>query len=161
MKKLTGMFLSLALLSGTGHADSNFLAAWKFPTGSMPMLSPSEGPNYPVILAVVNNDTWLVSLLDMRSVDDPMSACGMEKTPKKIDIPPVSVNGKYLKFISVCLDGYGILQPKTDAGKKYFNEVALSGNKVIVELNENYSLTYPKSDIKAMKDQVAKLKSAM
>lgn len=159
MKKITGIVLGLTLVFSSAHAE--ILAAWKFPTGNTPMLAPSNGPEIPVILSVVNTDTWLVSLVDMRPDTDPFSSCGMEKTPKKIDIPPVSVNGKYLKFVSVCLSGYGILQPKTDAGKKYFNETALSGNPVTVALNESLTLRYPKSDIKAMKQKVAELKGAM
>ena len=101
MKKITGIVLGLTLVFSTAHAE--ILAAWKFPTGNTPMLAPSNGPEVPVILSVVNTDTWLVSLVDMRPDTDPFSSCGMEKNPKKIDIPPVSVNGKYLKFVSVCL----------------------------------------------------------
>lgn len=159
MNKITGIVLGFTLFCSSVQAE--ILAAWKFPTGNTPMLAPSNGPETPVILSIVNTDTWLVSLIDMRPNTDPYSACGIEKTPKKVDIPPVSVNGKYLKFVSVCLDGYGILQPKTDAGKKYLNEIALSGNQLTVALNENLTLHYPKSDINAMKQKVVELKGAM
>lgn len=144
-------------------SDSNGdLGKWVFWSNSGPVLYPMERDKFPIVLAVVNTKTWLISLIDMRKPGVPGATCfDGEATQGIDDVAPLKINGKYVKFKAVCLGQVGILQPSTESGKKYLNEATLSGGKVVVGLSDNDILTFPDSDVKDMKRRVSEINAAM
>ncbi|MEA9392646.1 hypothetical protein SJI19_19255 [Acerihabitans sp. TG2] len=158
----TAKITAAILILLSNHALSSELAKWVFPNNATPVLYPSEMSELPIELAVVNTDTWLVSLLDFRKPGVPGSTCYDGKISESIQTgAPIQINDKYVKFTYVCMGEIGVMQPLTDQGKSFLNELVLSGAEIKIIISENEKLTFPKSDIQAMKKKVSETKIAM
>ncbi|WP_331842597.1 hypothetical protein [Pantoea agglomerans] len=151
--------LSFSMLTGAHGAE---LAQWQFPNNATPVLISKEGRELPIELAIVNSDTWLVSLLDLRKPGVSGSTCYDGQQSDKIEEgAPLKINGKFVKFKYVCMGKVGVMQPSTDQGKAYLNKLALSGKEIQIIFSESQTLNFPASDVEAMKRKVAEAKNAM
>lgn len=156
--------ITLFLLSTSFSAFSSNLAEWSYPTLSTPVLRPAGENPLPIELAVVNTDTWLVSLIDLRKPGVSGSSCyDGELSDKPEQGPALRINGKLVNFTYGCInkDGVGIMQPASEQGRSYLNSLALSGKEIEINLDEDQSLHYPASNVEDMKKRVAEMKSAM
>ncbi|MCA5325968.1 hypothetical protein K1S64_10215 [Klebsiella pneumoniae] len=158
---LKNTMLACALLLPTISSAEN-LAEWSFPSNNTPILYPKEVKDLPIGLALINSKTWLFSFLDMRKPNVPGSTCYGGGVSESVDEgSPIMINGKYLRFKYACMGDFGVMQPVTENGKVYLNELASSGNEINVVISDNEKLTFPKSDITAMKSRIEKTKNAM
>ncbi|WP_447867557.1 hypothetical protein [Rahnella bonaserana] len=159
MKNLIGACLITLCFVSSAKAED--LAPWKFPSNNVPMLAAKEGDSLPVLLGISNSKTWQASLFDLRDSNDTSSACSPTKEQGIIDAPAAKINGKYVQMVSVCLGATGIIQPKTEAGKAFFNKEVLSGDAIEVALGDGGVLHFPKSNVSEMKQKVAEINAAM
>lgn len=161
-KKYFAMVASIFLTLSYTPAIAGTLAQWQFPNNSTPVLAPVEGQDLPIELAVVNTETWLVSLLDLRKPGVRGATCYEGQVPDQItDGAPLKINDKFVKFKYVCMGTVGVMQPSSEKGKKYLNELALSGKEIIIYLGDNQKLTFPESDVGLMKAKALEAKTAM
>lgn len=165
MKKIT-TYLSLSLLFIPLVAQSQTLAKWVYPNGIPTLKQESRGKeDFDFALAVTNTSTGQVSILDFRPNTEAESSCyGMHEynNPKIRDISPAKIGGKYVKMISICLgQNSGIIQPKTEEGKKYLNGLVFTGAPLDIYLSDTTFTSFPASDIESMKKKVSELNSAM
>ena len=165
MKKIT-VYLSLSLLMIPFVAQSQGLAKWMYPNGIPTLKQDSrDRDDFDFALAVTNASTGQVSILDFRPNTDAESSCYATheyNNPQIRDISPAKIAGKYVKMISVCLGQYsGIIQPKTQEGKKYLNGLVFSGVRVEIYLSDTKFISFPASDIESMKKKLSELNSAM
>lgn len=157
---LLSCMIMTSLSAFNSHAAG--MAKWFLHNNSIPTLAPEEVESKPIVLAVVNTDTWLVSLLDLRSPGTSGATCFDGKASMEVTQgSPLKINGKFVKFQYACMGSIGIMQPKSPEGKKYLNEIALSGSAMKISLGEGDDLTFPASDIKDMKLKVEEAKKAM
>ncbi|EOX9054066.1 TPA: hypothetical protein ACSJ8I_001531 [Escherichia coli] len=165
MKKITA-YLSLSLLIIPFAAQSQSLAKWVYPNGIPTLKQDSRGmDDFEFALAVTNSSTGQVSILDFRPNTDAESSCyGIHEysNPKIRDISPAKIAGKYVKMISICLgQSSGIIQPKTEEGKRYFNGLVFTGAPVDIYLSDTKLISFPASDTDSMKKKLSELNSAM
>lgn len=161
-KKYFAMVASIFLTLSYTPAIAGTLAQWQFPNNSTPFLAPEEGQELPIELAVVNTETWLVSLLDHRQPGVLGATCYEGQVPGLVtEGAPLKINDKFVKFKYVCKGTVGVMQPSSEQGKKYLNELALSGKKIIIILGNNQKLTFPESDVGLMKAKASEVKAAM
>lgn len=61
---------------------------------------------------------------------DALTSCGSTSG----SVHTFAINGRPTRFVNYCLQGYQISEPYSDAGQKYFAEVALSGGVMTLKL---------------------------
>lgn len=159
MKKIV-MLTMLFLLSFNVLARG--LANWAFPSVSMPVLYPKEYQSLPIVLAAEDTNNWHFSLLDLRKPGVTGATCFSGQAAKEPqDIPPFRINGKYVKFKSICLGQVGSIQPQTEIGQQYLDKLARSGEKITIEFNDIQKLNFPASNVSAMMQRILDTKNAM
>lgn len=52
---------------------------------------------------------------------------------KPLSIPPISINGKHVRVMSVCINGSQLISPETPEGTKYFSDLVNSGEQITIE----------------------------
>ncbi|WP_186151043.1 hypothetical protein [Burkholderia gladioli] len=152
-----------ALLSATAMIACNALAQsatagqWRPLANTLYVLSPSE-PSKTYLGASIDDRTkdMAINIFDLSN-----EVCkGGEDTPVQ-DSSPISINGKFVKFKTVCINGMHILQPASDAGKHFLNTAVISGHPVIVDEGDGIALHYPGSTIAPIRSKLLSARNAM
>lgn len=157
--RIVMLALLLSLSCGVFAAS---LAKWAFPSVSTPILYPKEYKALPIVLAAEETRDWRFSFLDLRKPGVAGATCFSGQATKQAqEIPPLRINGKYVKFKSICMGQVGSIQPQTEVGQQYLNKLALSGEKITLEFNDIQKVTFPASDVAEMKQRISDTNNAM
>jgi len=80
--------------------------------------------------------------LSFRILDLTGSACedGVISEPEKL--PPYKINGKYVRIISMCINGSQLVAPETPDGRRYIHDQIMSGNIISIETNMGPTLHF-------------------
>lgn len=162
MKKLLPLSLALcsAFTACCSHAEA--LAEWTYPASDVPVLHPIEFSTTRVELGVANLKTSLIGLMDLRGAEEAGTPCFNHGEDRGIqELSPISVNGKYVRFYAICMNGVGIMTPITNSGRAYLNNLVWSGSAVDVQIDDKATLHFPKSDIPALKKRIAEVNGAL
>ncbi|WP_454862497.1 hypothetical protein [Paraburkholderia fungorum] len=74
---------------------------------------------------------------------------------------PISIDGKFVKFQSACINGMHIVQPATDVGKRFLNSEVASGRSVTIDTGEGPALHYPGTNLAAVRAKLIAARDAM
>lgn len=150
------MILALILVSGAVTAAP---AEWQLLGGHIPVLYPKE-EHANVLLMIGDRKTFAVSIMDVRGKVD-FDSCAADEMREATEVPPLTVNGKSVKFQQACLSGTGILVPQTDKGKSYLNDLVFGGKGIEIKMNNGLILHYPSANIDDLKNKLKQQDNAM
>ena len=154
MKRLGICVEVAAIFFGVTPAALAQTPTWVPLANTMFVLAPTESDNKIYLGANIDSRTKdvAINILDLSE-----TTCKEGDTSAPRDTTPIKINGQFLKFIQVCINGTGINQPKTDAGKQFLNAAVSSGAPVVVETGTTVPLHYPGTNLAPVK---AKLRAA-
>jgi hypothetical protein len=61
---------------------------------------------------------------------------------KPENVSPFRINGKYIRMLSMCINGSQYVAPETPEGRRYFHVEVMSGNMITIETNMNQKLRF-------------------
>jgi len=73
--------------------------------------------------------------VSFRILDLTGSACKDGVVSKPESLPPYKINGKYIRILSMCINGTHLVSPETPEGRIYLHDQIMSGNVIIIETN--------------------------
>jgi hypothetical protein len=95
------------------------------------------------------NNKIIFRLLDMSG-----DACQEGDISDPEPLPPIKINGKYVRILSMCINGNQIEMPQTSEGRKYLYDQVMSGKSVTIETKLTPVLHFqgrlPRSAIRAL-----------
>ena len=73
--------------------------------------------------------------VSFRILDLTGSTCKDGVVSKHESLPPYKINGKYIRILSICLNGSQLVAPETPEGQIYLHDQIMSGNIITIETN--------------------------
>lgn len=143
------------LTSATAYAQSQTM--WVPLSNSTYMLPPAEGTKV-LLSATVDTHTKRVAInvMDLSGV-----VCKENDSHQLEAASPISINGKYVKVMSACLNGIQIIQPESAAGKAFLNNLLESETPVALDIGRGQVLHYATSGTKAIVKKLMAAENAM
>lgn len=148
------MVATSTLLSGVAAAQSE---PWKPLANTLYILAPAEGAKI-----------YLGASIDTRTRDVAINIFDMggetcktgEDSPVEL-ATPISIDGKFVKFQSACINGMHISQPLTEVGKHFLNSEVASGRPVTIDTGDGPPLHYPGTSLTAVRAKLIASRDAM
>ncbi|WP_141755128.1 hypothetical protein [Burkholderia plantarii] len=152
-----------ALLSATAvvacHALAQGVTAgqWRQLANTLYILSPSE-PSKTYLGASIDDRTkdMAINIFDLSN-----DVCKSGEDAPIQDASPININGQFVKFKTVCINGVHILQPASDTGKRFLNTAVISGHPVTVDAGDGVTLHYPGSTIAPVRAKLLSARNAI
>ncbi|WP_174976700.1 hypothetical protein [Burkholderia aenigmatica] len=150
-------FFVAALAACYSFAQGTPIGQWRPLANTLYVLSPME-----------SSKTYLGASIDDRTRDMAINifdfsnqVCKSGEDMPVQDGSPISINRKFVKFKTTCINGTHILQPASETGKKFLNMAVISGHPVTVDAGDGVTLHYPGSTIAPIRTKLLSARNAM
>lgn len=143
----------LMIISSTALAQSQW-----FPLSSSMFVMRSMKNEKVLLSAGIDTRTNDVTF---RILDLSGSLCKAGVTSDAEVFPAMKINGKYVRVLSMCINGSQLIAPETTDGNRYFKDQIESGNLVTIETNMGPILSFKGAPPTDLRTKLLTSKNAM
>lgn len=94
--------------------------------------------------------------VSFRILDLTGSACKDGAYGEPETLPPYKINGKYIRILSMCINGSQVIAPETPEGRRFLQDQVMSGNMISIQTNMGPTLhfkgAFPTDMLKKLKN---------